>query len=473
MIRISAAQIATASLSALLLASTLNAQSGDQAAQPASLSKVRIVRLSQVKGAVSLDRDTGRGFEPAIANLPIVEKSRLQTETGAAEIEFEDNSSLRLAPDSIVEFPKLERLPGGTTVSSVHLVKGMAYVSLMKSPGNEFSLLFGQQNVRLQASSHVRLQLQGTEAKLAVLDGAVQIEGPAGVMDVVRKKTVTFAMLDSSAPTVSKEVAADPLDSWDHNAADYHARFASMSALSGSPYSYGVSDMSYYGNFADVGGCGTMWRPYFASAGWDPYSNGAWAWYQGAGYSWVSPYPWGWTPYHYGSWSFCPGAGWGWMPGGSWMGLNNVIASANGPVHLPASPVTPPRKSEPTVTTVSLKPLVQSEIASSSSFVFRRDSAGLGVPRDELGKLDKFSQRSIGKGTASTPVYFEAATSEANGRSASAAIAITSIHRGAPPPPSSGEMPSQIGGGGGNSTAVSSTPSSSHSASSSSSSHPH
>ena len=69
-----------------------------------------------------------------------------------------------------------------------------------------------------------------------------------------------------------------------------------------------------------------MWRPYFASAAWDPYSNGVWAWYQGAGYSWVSPYPWGWTPYHFGSWSYCSGAGWGWQPGGSWNGLNNVIA---------------------------------------------------------------------------------------------------------------------------------------------------
>jgi FecR protein len=470
MLKISAAHIATASLLILLLATTMTAQS----TQPASASKVRIVRLSQVKGVVSLDRGTGRGFEPAIANMPIVEKSRLQTDTGLAEIEFEDNSSLRLAPDSIVEFPTLERLPDGATVSSVHLVKGMAYVSLMKTPGNEFNLLFGQQNLRLSASSHVRLQLDGTTAKLAVLDGVVHIDGPAGSTDVTRKKTVKFAVLDSTEPTVAKNVAADPLDDWDRNATDYHARSASMSALSSSPYAYGLNDMMYYGNFANVGGCGSMWRPYFASAAWDPYSNGTWAWYEGAGYSWVSPYPWGWTPYHYGMWSFCPGTGWGWMPGGSWMGLNNISTSAgvNAPVRLPIMPHRP-RVAEPTMITVNLKPLVQSDIASPTSFVFRKDSAGLGVPREELGKLNKFSQRTLEKGTARTPVYFEApASATANGRSTIAARAMTSIHRGSPPSASE-EAPSQIGTpsrGSGNST-MSNAPSSVHSTASSGHSH--
>jgi hypothetical protein len=474
MIKVSAAHIATASLSILLLAATASAQTADQTAPTPFASKVRIVRLSEIKGAVSMDRGDGRGFEPAITNMPIVEKSRLQTETGAAEVEFEDNSSLRVGPDSIVEFPRLERLPGGTTVSSVRLVKGMAYVSLMKSAGNEFNLLFGEQSVRLPSLSHVRLKLEGTEAKLAVLDGALRVDGPSGEIDVPRKKTVTFSMADTTEPTVAREVAADPFDSWDHNEAEYHARFAQMGALSGSPYSYGTSDMAYYGAFNDLGGCGTMWQPYFASTSWDPYSNGAWAYYGGAGYSWVSPYPWGWTPYHYGSWSYCPGAGWGWMPGGGWMGLNNTgIASLNGPSHFPTMPIHPPRAGEPGLLAVNLKPAVHSEIDSSSSFVFRKDSAGLGIPRAELGKLDKFSERTIAKGSASTRVYMESPGSSGGyGRASSAGISIPTMHRGSPPPPaesmslSGGSMSSRS-----TSSTTSSTSTSSHSTSSSSHSH--
>ncbi len=460
------APVATTCFTVLLLAATLPAQTPDGAMPSNEVSKVRIVRLSEVKGEVQMDRDTGRGFERAMANLPIVEKSRLQTGTGFAEVEFEDNSTLRLAPDSLVEFTQLDRLQGGTTASSVHLVKGMAYVSLLKTKGNEFNLLFGQQTLQLMPSSHIRLQVDGAEAKLAVLDGTVRINGASGPMDVARKKTVTFNMVDQAQPTVAKEVTPAPLDSWDQNAAGFHARTASLSALSSSPYAYGLSDMSYYGSFMDAGGCGSMWRPYFASAAWDPYSNGAWAWYQGAGYSWVSPYPWGWTPYHYGNWSFCQGLGWGWMPGGSWNGLNNMmaVASTGGSGHVPLRPLSPPRAGEPTLTVVNQKPLVLSGVSSADSFVFRKDSAGLGIPRDGMGKLDKLSQRAVSQGAATTQIYLSAPPSAgANGRAENSAIAATSLHRGSVPP-SATETSSQLGSssnnGGGRQSSPGSAPSS-------------
>ena len=48
-----------------------------------------------------------------------------------------------------------------------------------------------------------------------------------------------------------------------------------------------------------------FWQPYFVGSGWSPYANGVWAMYPGAGYSWVSPYPWGWLPYHSGTGRSC------------------------------------------------------------------------------------------------------------------------------------------------------------------------
>jgi hypothetical protein len=429
------ASIATAGLSALLLAAAVTAQTTDGAvpagtapsgsassgtAPAREVSKVRIVRLSEVKGTVLLDRNIGSGFEPAVTNMPIVEKSRLQTGDGVAEVEFEDNSSLRLAPHSLVEFPQLERLPDGTTASSAELVKGMVYVSLLKTRGAEFSLRFGQQKLELPPASHVRLQVDGTEAKLAVLDGTVHIDGTSrgtsggtsgeasGAMDVSKNKTITFSMQGQAQATVARNVESyDELDSWDQKDAKYHAQAVPVSALNSSPYAYGLDDMAYYGGFMNAGGCGSMWRPYFASAAWDPYANGAWAWYQGAGYSWVSPYPWGWTPYHYGNWAYCPGVGYGWQPGGAWNGLNNVAANGpvNGPVHFPIRPLRPPIGGERTLMVVNLKPLVRSEAASDDSFVARRDSAGLGVPRDGLGNLNKLSQHALDRGTATTFNY--------------------------------------------------------------------
>jgi FecR protein len=439
MVRISA-HTQTACFSILVLAMALPAQAADDATTPsAGVSKIRIVRLSEVKGAVQLDRNIDRGFEPAMANMPIVEKARLRTEQGVAEVEFEDNSSLRLAPDSEVEFPQLERLATGATVSTIHVLKGTVYASMVKSKaGNGFNLLFGSQKLEVPPATRVRLQANGDQAKLAVLDGEMRIEGPSGVMDVPKKKTVTFELQGQNQPQVAKDMTEEPLDSWDKQAADYHARSASYAALSSSPYSYGVNDMTYYGSFADAGGCGMMWRPYFASAAWDPFANGAWAWYPGAGYSWVSPYPWGWTPYHYGSWSFCPGAGWGWMPGGDWYGLGNTgmimaLTGSGGTLH--SLPGRPPRVGEPTIAAVNLRPIVRSGLTSADSFEFRKDSAGLGIPRDGLGKLDKLSRQTVEHGTARTEVYLSAPTmrGEYGGRASNTGVAPQTIHRGPAP----------------------------------------
>jgi hypothetical protein len=213
--------------------------------------------------------------------------------------------------------------------------------------------------------------------------------------------------------------------------------------------------MMYYGAFTGAGGCGSMWRPYFASAAWDPYSNGVWAWYQGAGYSWVSPYPWGWTPFHTGSWSYCSGVGWGWRPGGSWNGLNNTaaimsgggataIASGGSPVR-PPRPVRPPGAGAPTLSEVNVKPLVRSQAVSADSFEFRKDSAGLGIPREGMGKLDRLSHDAINHGAATTPIYMSAPTpAMRNGQRTNEGVVPTSIHRGSAGP-STGQVPSERG----------------------------
>ncbi len=79
-------------------------------------SHVRIVRLSDVRGTVKMDRTTGQGMEPAIQNMPIVEKAKLETAiTGLAQVEFEDQSTLGLAPDTLIEFPQLVRHETGGT----------------------------------------------------------------------------------------------------------------------------------------------------------------------------------------------------------------------------------------------------------------------------------------------------------------------------------------------------------------------
>jgi hypothetical protein len=405
-------------------ANPTTAPAGDDANASAN-SKVRIVRLSQVNGAIQMDRNTGHGFEAAMQNMPVVEGARLKTDKGLAEVEFEDSSSLRITPDSVIEFSQLELKPSGATVTTVQVQQGTVYANLANTKGNEFTLAFGSERVSLPPSSHVRLQLAAEKASLSVFDGNAQVAGASGTETLAKNRTLTFNLATQSQPTMAKEVAENDYDTWDHQAVDYRKSYANSSAYGNVSNAYGISDMNYYGSFSDTAGCGSMWRPYFASAAWNPYGSGLWAWYSGAGYSWVSPYPWGWTPYHSGSWNFCQGVGWGWQPGGSWVGLGNAPGSfgALSPLHgrqTPALPVRPggvPLAGESTLLPVNLDKLTISSVGPHDNFVFRNDSAGLGVPRGSLGKLNKISTSAEHHGSVSRPVFSTPLSSAAgNGR---------------------------------------------------------
>ena len=369
---------------------------------------VRIVRLSQVTGDVQLDRQTGRGFEGAFANLPITQGGKLRTGTGVAEVEFEDNSSLRLIPNTIVEFPVLSMSSDGARASTIHVLQGTIFVSLTKGKANNnVDVTFGKETLALGPAAHIELALNGTQPRLDVLDGTVQAVSGATTTTVGRKKALLFDPANSAAPTLVSKNEKGDYDAWDKQAVEYHERMApSGNSFAGVPYAYGLNDMNYYGSFASMGGCGMMWRPYLASANWSPYSNGVWAYYPDAGYSWVSPYPWGWTAFHSGAWNYCPGSGWGWQPGNQWTGLQNtaLVRRPNAPATL-KPPITRPHPASPTMIAVNEKPLVISRMGEKDNFVFRKDSAGLGVPRSTFGKLDHISAGVAQHGSVERPAF--------------------------------------------------------------------
>ena len=88
---------------------------------------------------------------------------------------------------------------------------------------------------------------------------------------------------------------------------------------------------------------------------------------------------------------------------------------------------------------VNQKPLVKSEVVSREHFQFRNDSAGLGVPRGDFGKLNKVAEHVQQHGTVNQQVYFTApAQTLQGGHPTSTAVMAGSIHRGAAPPPSMG-----------------------------------
>jgi hypothetical protein len=297
---------------------------------------------------------------------------------------------LRIAPETVVEFQQLSLRDSGAKLSSIHVQEGTAYVNYLGAKDDEFTLTFSHEKVVLAHPAHLRISMGDTDAAVAVLKGDAEVTSPSGSTQVARNQTAFFDLTDKDHYKLVKDLEPGAYDAWDKQQDQYQQTYAANSSQSGySPYSYGMTDLNYYGTYNNYPGYGTLWQPYFAGAGWDPFMNGAWAYYPGAGYSWVSGYPWGWTPYHTGSWVFVPSYGWGWQPGGSWTALNTTPRYSNAPANFRAPE--PPSQTAQRTVLVSRGPEPAQLGKSSNRVQIVSNSAGLGIPPGGIKNLSALS----------------------------------------------------------------------------------
>lgn len=347
-------------------------------------SQARIVRLSDVQGSVQINKNTGLGFENAFLNLPITQGTQVRThDRGRAEIEFEDGSTLRLTPNTTVEFSTLGVGDSGTRISVITLVDGMAYVNWLGK--DDFSLNFSKEKIAIGRAAHFRIETSPKVAHLAVFKGEADVEGPAGKVVVDKKKTATFDTTDDDKYTVADKIAEAPLDSWDREASEYHQQYAKNNS---SPYGYGVSDLNYYGAYSSVPGYGMMWQPFFTGIGWDPFMDGAWSFYPGMGYMFASAYPWGWMPYRYGNWMMVPGMGWMWQPGGysNWLTAPHFAGTLPANFHPLVAPV------DGTGKTIAVGRGGATSALRSPVLTVKSGSAGMGIARGSLENLSHLNR---------------------------------------------------------------------------------
>ncbi len=370
-------------------------------------SQARMVRLSDVQGDVKIDRNAGLGVEKAFLNLPVTQGAKIETKSGGrAEIEFEDGSTLRLAPDTLLSFSQLSLHESGAKVSTLHLDRGTAYINLAGSKADEFTLNFGRETLTLQGATRLRIEMDATDASVAVFKGDAAVSGPSGSAQVSKNHTVNFDLIDKDKYVLARGVDPAPFDDWDKEQDQYHQRYqaANSSAMANSQYAYGTSDLNYYGSYFDAPGYGTLWQPYLAGAGWDPFMSGAWAFYPGAGYAWVSGYPWGWTPYHSGSWLYVPSYGWGWQPGNNWSGWSLTgVRNAPAGFQMPQPPVGSGRAT----VLVSRGPEPSLLGKSPNKLSIPQNSAGLGIPRGAVRDFSDLSHSVQKTGFAHTTLHVQ------------------------------------------------------------------
>ena len=305
-------------------------------------SQARIVRISYVEGDVRLD--TGHGYESATMNVPLTERNWLQTGSdGWAEVQLEDGSLIRLAPDTVIAFTQLSRASSGATLTTVDLDQGEAEFKVTQHNDGEFNVTVKKNTIALTRSSSFRVtSTNANPLEVAVWKGEVGVSDTDNGGEVAVKQNETFVLdpNDVARYALDKGVDGDDLDQWSTQRDDALSTYASAGpGYAQSPYQYGASDLNYYGQYYDVPGYGEVWQPNNVGYNWDPFSNGYWSYSPGFGYTWVSAYPWGWMPYRYGRWVFVNGRGWCWAPGGwsRWYSRPRLVNAPPG-FHAPLPP---------------------------------------------------------------------------------------------------------------------------------------
>jgi hypothetical protein len=318
----------------------------------------RMVRLTDVEGAVQVLGTDGSEFPQVVANMPLLEGMRVVTPTDArAEIEFEDGSVVRLAPSSAVALSHLG-MDGKGYESEILISSGLVYLEVRAAAGYSYNVGYSDGSFTPVQNSTVRVNMDIQPAEVAVLAGSISVQRAGGErVQVMANESLKGDAQDPGRYFLTQTIAPDSWDQWNADRDDIDSQTAEQQTTARTEFAgddgYGWSDLDAYGNWYDVPGAGLTWQPAGYDAGFDPYGAGYWMYYPGAGYVWVSGYQWGWLPYNCGSWRYLDQFGWGWQPvvgcqryGLGWRGGGVNIAGGPSGYRFPVRPG-PPRGPHP------------------------------------------------------------------------------------------------------------------------------
>jgi len=246
-------------------------------------SHVRIVRISYVQGTVQYNG------APAIMNSPVTEDSRLITGTdGLAEVEFEDQSAIRLASETDVSFAQLARLSTGEARTRVDLEDGEAEFLIPASSAGRFAVNVRGKNILFKQPGRFRiLSTHATPLEIAVWKGEAGVRDLESGQEATVKAHETFALNpeDLGQYELENSVLGDDLDRWsEQRDQDLRTNYVASNTYNNTVYD------QYY----QTGGYGNGYvAPYlYGFYGYNafacPYGFGQPFWFGSPGYCWNS-----------------------------------------------------------------------------------------------------------------------------------------------------------------------------------------
>jgi hypothetical protein len=285
--------------------------------------KARVLRVSLLKGEVSLKRAGGDEWEDVRLNSPLVEGDVLATgRDSRLEIQADARNFVRVGPDSVIrvvtlrdEGIALSLSEGTATFRLSRFDKSKEYFEL-DAPGTTVAAeRTGQYRVDVERGGGVRVTVRG--------DGRARIYSQNSGFVLRNNRTARLAP-DASGESEWEFMAAAGSDEWDTWNDERERYLAERLKFEGRERYYdtdvyGAEELDAYGEWVYTGSYGYVWRPHTTVINvyndWAPYRYGRWVWCPPYGWTWVADEPWGWAPYHYGRWVYY-NSQWCWAPRG-------------------------------------------------------------------------------------------------------------------------------------------------------------
>jgi hypothetical protein len=233
----------------------------------------QIVRISYVEGDVRIargddnEKPAGPVWEKAVANLPLETGFSLVTGAGRAEIEFEDDSTLYLAENSVLTFNDLHTT-SGAPYTDLGLLAGTASLNVfpnitgeqftLRTPTNTFVAKYlSPWNVRISSylDGDADTQVSG---RLNPVSGGAPPTGAKGQTQYVRDGHP----VDLAGPKEDSGGFAD-WDKWVADRVDQRteANQEVMKASGLTSLIPGMAELQGQGTFFDCAPYGTCWEP--------------------------------------------------------------------------------------------------------------------------------------------------------------------------------------------------------------------
>lgn len=296
-------------------------------ASPASAdnSHARIVRLSLVQGDVRFARsfhqdpltDSNAVWEVAPLNLPLRQGYVLSTDSGRAEVEFENGAMAFLSSNTVLELYDLSLRDGGR-ITRLVLRQGSAAFYVNAATGDYFSVTGGDFTVEATRRATFRMDNFDDGSSVNVQQGHLSVLRNEQSTPLEKGQSLSVQAGSTGEPVIGRLGETDDFDHWVSGRIESSVTATTRSSqyVSSPYYSAGFADLYNYGSWYPVAGYGNCWRPFGAGFGWSPFDFGSWYMDPVFGWSFMGSAAWGWLPYHYGSWVFSPVYGWAWVPTG-------------------------------------------------------------------------------------------------------------------------------------------------------------